>query len=690
MYSGLDKFAHNAQNKFSDVKRATATIAALFTLVNASAVIAAEEETVSLNSLAVAAAPSIAADKYVPAPAGTTKIPGKFVVVLEDNTVTAQAAQLAGGMSIMADDFMAMSFRQQTVSSMATSMAATYDLKVEENFFAAISGFVASMSEDNLQALMQNPNVKSVEEDFIRTIAATQNNATWGLDRIDQADRPLSGTYTYNYDGSGVTAYVVDTGIASHSDFGNRLESGYSAISDGRGTQDCNGHGTHVAGTVGGTTWGVAKNVSLVPVRVLGCDGSGTNSGVIAGVDFVRQNASGPSVANMSLGGGASSALDTAIRNAVNAGVVFVVAAGNETQNACNVSPAREPLAITVASSTSSDSRSSFSNYGSCVDIFAPGSSIKSTWLNGGTNTISGTSMASPHVAGVAALYLDQFPNSSPSQVDSGLKAAAAVNKISGVNGSPNLLVQTTFGGTNPTPTPTPTNTPTPGGDLQNGVPVTGLSANSGSDLTYTMDVPAGATDIAFSISGGSGDADLYVRYGAAPTDSTYDCRPYQNGNTESCTGSQSGGTYYIRVKAYTSFSGVTLIGSYEGSTPTPTATPTPTPTPTPTTPPGGPEPIDAEVTDISASWPTGWKRYTVDLTEGYSSLVVSISGGSGDADLYVNFGSQSSTSNYDCRPYKEGNSETCTFSNPSAGKWYIDLRRYSNFSGVTLKVHAE
>lgn len=691
MYSGSDKNAQNAKLMRTGVKRATATMAALFALAGATAVTAAEDGSVSLNSLAQNSGEvNLFANKFQPATAGAKVVANKYIVTLDQQSVMNSAAELAGGMSVMADEMSAMTFRKQAVSMMAETFAMDYDATIENAYFAAITGFSAEISAANLMKVLANPNVAAVEPVIEMHAVATQNNATWGLDRIDQADLPLSNTYTYSYDGSGVTAYVVDTGIAPHSLFGNRLSSnGYTAINDSNGTNDCQGHGTHVAGTIGSSTYGVAKNVTLVPVRVLGCDGSGTNAGVIAGVDFVRQNASGPSVANMSLGGGASSALDNAISNAVASGVTFVVAAGNETQNACNVSPAREPDAITVASSTSSDSRSSFSNYGSCVDIFGPGSSITSTWLNGGTNTISGTSMASPHVAGVAALYLDQYPSSSPAQVDAGLKAAAVQGKISGVLGSPNLLVQVNFDGSTPEPTPTPTSTPQPGGDLENGVPVSGLSAATGSDVTYSMDVPSGATNIEFSISGGTGDADLYVKFGSEPTDSDYDCRPYQSGNNEVCSVSSTGGTYYVRVKAYSGFSGVTLVGSYDydgGPTPTPTPTATPTPTPPPT----GPQPIDAVVTDISLSWPAQWKRYTVDLAEGYSELTVTISGGTGDADLFVTHGSQSTTGNYDCRPYLNGNNESCTFSNPESGTWYIDLKRYRAFSGLTLTVHAE
>ncbi|MCA1734162.1 MAG: S8 family peptidase, partial [Acidobacteria bacterium] len=263
----------------------------------------------------------------------------------------------------------------------------------------------------------------------------------------------------YNATGSSVKAYVIDTGIrSSHSDFGGRVISGYTAISDGRGTTDCNGHGTHVAGTVGGSKYGVAKSVTLVPVRVLDCNGSGTNSGVIAGIDWVTSNhgAGQPAVANMSLGGGASSALDTAVKNSIADGVTYVVASGNSNADACNYSPARVPEAITVNSSTSSDARSSFSNWGSCTDIFAPGSSITSAWYTSdtATNTISGTSMASPHVAGVAALYLQGNTSASPSTVWGAIRDSASANKISGVNGSPNLLVYSLLGGGSTEPPP--------------------------------------------------------------------------------------------------------------------------------------------------------------------------------------------------------------------------------------------
>ena len=330
--------------------------------------------------------------------------------------------------------------------------------RLRHTYQSALKGFSASLPAAALEGLRRNPHIELIEADQEMSIIATQTNATWGLDRIDQRNLPLSTTYSYDSDGTGVRSYILDTGIrAGHTGFGGRVSSGYTAISDGRGTDDCNGHGTHVAGTVGSGTWGVAKNTALVAVRVLDCSGNGTTSGVIAGIDWVTANHVKPAVANMSLGGGASSALDAAVANAVAAGVTFVVAAGNNNRNACNYSPARAPSAITVGATTSSDARASYSNFGSCLDIFAPGSGITSAWhtSNTATSTISGTSMASPHVAGAAALYLDANPGASPAAVTSALTGDATTGKVTSAGtGSVNRLLFVAGGSVEPPPPP--------------------------------------------------------------------------------------------------------------------------------------------------------------------------------------------------------------------------------------------
>jgi subtilisin family serine protease len=321
------------------------------------------------------------------------------------------------------------------------SVAAVAQVDPQYVYTAAINGFAAELNAGQLNALQHNPNVEYIEEDAVVQSATTQSGATWGIDRIDQRALPLSGTYNYTTTASTVYAYVIDTGIqTSHAQFGGRAAVSYDAL--GGNGQDCNGHGTHVAGTIGSATYGVAKSVRLRAVRVLNCQGSGTNSGVIAGIDWVRVNHANPAVANMSLGGGYSSAENTAVTNLVNSGVFLAVAAGNENQNACNVSPASAPAVTTVAASDRTDTRASFSNYGSCVDIYAPGVNITSTWLSGGTNTISGTSMASPHVAGVAALYKATYGNASQSTINSWLVNNSTANVIkSNPSGTVNRLL---------------------------------------------------------------------------------------------------------------------------------------------------------------------------------------------------------------------------------------------------------
>jgi subtilisin family serine protease len=374
-------------------------------------------------------------------------------------------------------------------SDVARELVAARGGQVLHTYERALKGFWVKMSEAQVRELLTDPRVAYIEENGVVSASGTQTSATWGIDRIDQRNLPRDSTYNYNFDGTGVHAYILDTGMRlTHSQFSGRVGNGFDAITAGGNANDCHGHGTHVAGTVGGTTWGVAKKVTLHPVRVLDCTGYGSDAQVIAGMDWVTANHVKPAVANMSLGGDPSPALDEAVERMIAAGVVTAVAAGNDSGNACSYSPARTPNALTVGSTTSSDARSSFSNYGTCLDIFGPGSSITSSSYSSdtGSTSMSGTSMASPHVAGVAALYLQANPSSTPAQTMAALTTNATPNKVTSPGtGSPNLLLYSMFitggGGGGDTTAPSTSITAPAGGATVSGTAT--ISANASDDV---------------------------------------------------------------------------------------------------------------------------------------------------------------------------------------------------------------
>lgn len=452
-------------------------------------------------------------------------IPGRWIVVFNQNTPDAPglARQLA-----------------QDHGSAPTFVYST-----------ALRGFAAPLSDQAVAALRRNPNVAYIEQDQVATAIGTQTGATWGLDRIDQRALPLDGSFTYDNDGAGVNAYILDTGIrTSHNEFAGRATFAVDFIGDGNenvNSGDCGGHGTHVAGTVGGSTYGVAKGVALYAVRVLDCGGSGSYSAVIGGIDWVAANHSAPAVANMSLGGGASSSLNQAVENAIAAGVTFAVAAGNENTNACNRSPASAPSALTVGASTSSDSRSSFSNFGTCLDLFAPGSAITSSTngSDGSTGTWNGTSMATPHVAGAVALLLANDNSLSPSQITTLITQNATSGRLSGIgSGSPNLLLHSLLDGS-----PPPEDTPVHVGNISVSVDFGRKNAN-GTALVTILDDAGSPVGLGISVVGDwlvdgsvvkSGTSQVTNESGVASVTSGGMRRVTSSQNVEFCVTSVSG-----------------------------------------------------------------------------------------------------------------------------------------------------
>lgn len=459
-------------------------------------------------------------------------IPGQYIVVFSDGALGANlGAQDAG-------------------SLIRTLGLDPQGISVQHIYTQALSGFAAKLSAQNLAKLQADRRVKYIEQDATVHATATQSGATWGLDRIDQRNLPLDGNYSYSTTASNVTAYIIDTGInTAHTAFGGRAVWGTNTTGDGNNS-DCQGHGTHVAGTVGSSTWGVAKGVKLVAVKVLGCDGSGTNSGVIAGVNWAVSNKSGPAVANMSLGGGVSQALDDAVNNAASKNLVMAVAGGNDNVDACTSSPARAANAITVGATDRNDARASFSNYGSCLDLFAPGVNITSTWIGSttATNTISGTSMATPHVTGAAALILAANPSYTTAQVTSALLNNATTGKVTSAgSGSPNRLLYTGSGST----TPAPGTSTTYSGSVSQGSsswkPSTSGFSYAGGTLRGTLSGPSGTDfDLYLQKYNGSSWVDVAASEGSS--------------SSESINYVAGSGTYRWEVYAYSGSGSYTLV----------------------------------------------------------------------------------------------------------------------------------
>ncbi|HEY0035766.1 MAG TPA: S8 family serine peptidase [Longimicrobium sp.] len=600
--------------------------------------------------------------------AGAAAIPGRYIVVLEADVASP--------------------------ASVSREMVAAQGGRLHYSYEAAIKGFAANLSPEAVEQLRRNPRVKYVAEDGWSTPSETQQtNATWGLDRIDQRALPLNSTFVYTPSGDGVNVYVIDTGIlTTHTEFGGRASVGADFVNDGRNGQDCNGHGTHVAGTIAGSTYGVAKNASVIAVRVFGCSGGATNSTIVAAVDWVTANAQKPAVANMSLGGSANAPVNDAVAASIASGVVYAVAAGNNNSDACEKSPASAPGAITVASSTSTDARSSFSNWGSCVDLFAPGSSITSAWWSNDTavNTISGTSMATPHVAGVAAAYLENNATATPAEVAQMIVGTSTVGTIGDVVGSPNRLLFSPL-------------TPVPGG--------AGIVLDRSSLLFTFLRTPASAAagaDVAqrFTTSGGGAPRQTTQNGDAVHATAVLGSEmslPIVLGNngTAALNWTASGDRPWLSAAPAqgvlaagedttlqaTASAGSLAVGSYTGTLAVHDSTS------------GIPPRLVsvnvrvAGVTQVQSGTPrtglsgaeTSEEYYAINVPRGAGSLSIETSGGTGDVDLYVRYAGAPDLDTFDCRPYQDGNSERCDLATPAAGTYYVMLRGFTAYSDVTL-----
>lgn len=542
----------------------------------------------------------------------------------------------------------------------------------------------AELSPQEKKRLENNPNIEYIEIDQRRRLMAQSVPYGIGMVQADQVDDSVASAVA-----GGKKICVIDSGLElPHEDMGtqNGTITGTNNSGTGNWYDEGGPHGTHVAGTIAALNNGlgvrgvIGSDPNMHIVKVFNSSGWGYSSSLVAAIETCADN--GADVVNMSLGGSGSSQTEAnAMQNIYNQGVLLIAAAGNDGSSYTSTDalsyPASYNAVVSVAAVDSNKALASFSQKNSQVEIAGPGVNVLSTYpegtgSQGNYGSMSGTSMASPHVAGVAALVWSHHPSCSAAQIRGALNESAQDLGTSGrdvrfgyglVQAKDAIDYLSTNGcdGAGGGEEPPATN------ELSNGQTITGLAATTGDALYYTLEVPAGAGDLSFNINGGSGDADLYVRFGAQPTTSNYDCRPYRTGNTETCSISNvQAGTYHVMVSAYSSFSNLNLTGSFtEASS-------------------GGGD--SASATDLSGA--TGsWTHYYVDLPAGMTALNVTMSGGSGDADLYVRKGTQPTTSSYDCRPYRSGNNENCSIENPDSGRWYISLQGYQAYSGVDLLV---